>query len=317
MANEQYSIIATTYNDTESIISYLNNILRQEQKPSEIVIADGGSKDDTVSKIINYSKNCRIPIKVLYGKRLNISQGYNEAIKACTTDRIGLTGLGNYYGDNCFKLLMKEMDKEQADITYCPIRGYDSNRFSRIYNRTLLNGDEGMILEIASNHGALVKKKVFEELDYFYESFIYAGEDAEFYDLALKSGYKMVCVKEAVCLWDTPMSMKDFVKQIKNYTLANMQIHPNGKLRLERRRAIIRVAVLLTFLTAIILHIRSLTSAILLMLLFTYFLRMKFKYFRGKSLIMNYLWNYIPIYYSFKFRKYQASSYKVTRTSLQ
>ncbi len=317
MTNVRYSIIATTYNDTESIISYLSNIVRQELKPSEIVIADGGSKDDTVSKIIHFSKTCVIPIRVIHGKRLNISQGYNEAIKACTTDRIGLTGLGNYYGDKCFKLLMKEMDMEQADITYSPIRGYDSNRFSRIYNRTFLNGDEGNVLEIASNHGALVKKKVFEELGYFYENFIYAGEDAEFYNLALKCGYKMICVREAVCLWDTPVSMRDFVKQIKNYTLADMQIYPNGELFLEKRRAVIRLVVLLAFLTGIVIHIRSPVSVLLLTILLAYFIRTKFKRFKGKSILLNYLWSYIPLYYMFKFKRYLANNYKVTRASLQ
>ena len=47
----KYSVVATTYNDSLDIIKYLEDISNQSYPPDEIVIADGGSKDDTVEKI--------------------------------------------------------------------------------------------------------------------------------------------------------------------------------------------------------------------------------------------------------------------------
>ena len=69
-----------------------------------------------------------------------------------------------------------------------------------------------------------MKKSIFVDLDFFYEKFIYAGEDAEFYALVKKHGYKGKLVKEAKVYWKTPISWKEFLKQIRVYTVADLQI---------------------------------------------------------------------------------------------
>ena len=77
----RYSVIATTYNDEESIEKYLNDIILQTIKPYEVIIADGGSRDNTVSIINKFNENSDINIKVVTKGRLNISEGYNLAIE--------------------------------------------------------------------------------------------------------------------------------------------------------------------------------------------------------------------------------------------
>ena len=82
--------------------------------------------------------------------------------------------MGNRYDNDFFEQLIDGFKSKNIDGTYSPIRGLDTNSFAKEYNKSLLHGDEGLRLEIPSNHGALIKKKVFEELGYFYEDFIYA-----------------------------------------------------------------------------------------------------------------------------------------------
>ena len=168
----KYSVVATTFNDSLDIIKYLEDISNQSYPPDEIVIADGGSKDDTVEKIKQFSFTSSITIRVVEKGRLNISQGYNEAIKAAANDMIGITGVGNYYDQFFFEELVNVIEKNSLDYVYSPIRGYNANDFAKKYNISLLHGSVGNCLDIASNHGALVKKKIFEELNYFYEKFI-------------------------------------------------------------------------------------------------------------------------------------------------
>ena len=61
---------------------------------------------------------------------------------------------------------------------------------------------------------------------------MYAGEDAEFYELVRASGYKTALVPEAKVFWETPSSKEEFLKQIKVYKIADMQINPD-KVRKE------------------------------------------------------------------------------------
>ena len=49
----KYTIITTAFNDEKNIIRYLDNVTKQTVKPTEIVIADGGSKDGTVKKSLS------------------------------------------------------------------------------------------------------------------------------------------------------------------------------------------------------------------------------------------------------------------------
>ena len=230
MGKFDYSVVATTFNDGGEIVKFLVSICGQTIFSSEIVIADGGSKDDTVEKIQAYS-NCKgIKITVVLDGRLNIAQGYNLAIKNVTTEYIGVTGVGNYYQSDYFEQLIENIIENNLDVAYSPVRGYDSTPYAIMYNRTFLNGDQGDRIPIATNHGVLMKTRIFPEMGYFYEKFIYAGEDAEFYQRVKDHGYKTAIVDEAVALWYTPSTRQEFIKQIKNYSVADIQIFGKRKI---------------------------------------------------------------------------------------
>ena len=44
-----YSVIATTFNDSKEIPLFMEDMLNQTLSPNEIIVVDGGSKDNTVS----------------------------------------------------------------------------------------------------------------------------------------------------------------------------------------------------------------------------------------------------------------------------
>jgi GT2 family glycosyltransferase len=304
----EYTVVATTFNDENEIKEYLINICSQTFKPKAIVIADGGSSDSTVNIINNFSKDAVIPIVCLTGERLNISQGYNAAIKAAKTEYIGITGVGNSYADNYFETLANGMTPGLS-ITYSPVRGKNSNEFSDRYNKTILNGNTGMRMNIASNHGALVNKSVFDELGYFYENFIYAGEDAEFYELVRTKGYKTKMIDDAYVYWHTPNTWKEFLKQIKNYTIASMQINSYRQL-MKIRKDVFKI--LLLIIGIIIVAIGFAHSCFvgigLAVVLVIYFIMIT-----DKANLIYIANTYLPIYYTLKYREYMAKKYKVVR----
>ncbi len=307
----KYSVVATTFNDSLDIIKYLEDIIKQSCPPDEIVIADGGSKDDTVEKIKQFSFTSSITIRVVEKGRLNISQGYNEAIKVAANDMIGITGVGNYYDQFFFEELVNVIEKKDLDYVYSPIRGYNANDFAKRYNISLLHGDIGNCLDIASNHGALVKKKIFEDLNFFYEKFIYAGEDAEFYSLVKKNGYNGECVKTAKMYWKTPTSWHEFLKQIRVYTIADLQIHSKKQWRRLRKR-VIKLFMLAIVIGAgvIIVGVQgNVISKLLYGLAIVSVMVIKRRQL-NPFIILN---SYLPIFYTIKYKKYMDDEYAVRR----
>ena len=134
-----YSIVFTTYNDAAFIVPFLEELFSQTLAPECIVMADGGSRDDTVKLAEAFRGRTGCPLKVISGKRVNIAEGYNVAVKAVSTEYIGITGLGNHYDKHHFEYLMENSLKTNADISYAPVRGLDTTDFSRWYNSYLLN----------------------------------------------------------------------------------------------------------------------------------------------------------------------------------
>ncbi|MEZ4669542.1 MAG: glycosyltransferase [Anaerolineae bacterium] len=86
------ALIATVLNEGQSIHRLMRSILAQTRQPDELVIVDGGSRDDTVDIIKSYAD--RLPLNVLVEPGCNISAGRNRAIAAATSDIIAVTDAG-------------------------------------------------------------------------------------------------------------------------------------------------------------------------------------------------------------------------------
>ena len=218
--SKKISVACTVYNDEKEIINLLNDINNQTVLPNEIVIADGGSSDKTVDIIKKYE--FKTHIKILEGKRLNVSEGFNVAISNTKYDIIVIMATGNRYEKNFINELIKTYNKTKVSIVFTPIRGIESTSFSKDYINVFLNNNNGNI--VPSNHGVLLEKKIFTKIGLFYEYFIYAGEDTEFFLRCKLSGIESVCAFNSKSYWDIPKNYKQFRKQLKNYIIADMQI---------------------------------------------------------------------------------------------
>ena len=67
------SVICTVLNEGESIRRLMDSLVAQSRQPDEIVIVDGGSRDNTVAVIQEYAD--RLPLRVLVEPGANISAG--------------------------------------------------------------------------------------------------------------------------------------------------------------------------------------------------------------------------------------------------
>ncbi len=91
---EPFSLIATTYNEEESVDEWVTCILEQTLPPGEIVIVDASSTDDTVQRLVSFQKNLPIPFKVIGEEKVNIARGRNIAIEHADYDLIAVGDFG-------------------------------------------------------------------------------------------------------------------------------------------------------------------------------------------------------------------------------
>lgn len=86
------ALIATVLNEGTSLHRLMRSLVVQTRLPDEIVIVDGGSRDDTVAILQSYAD--RLPLRVLVEPDCNISEGRNRAIAAAQGDIIAVTDAG-------------------------------------------------------------------------------------------------------------------------------------------------------------------------------------------------------------------------------
>lgn len=102
------SIIATVLNEGDSIRRLMDSLLAQSRRPDEIVIVDGGSRDNTAEIIRSYAG--RLPVKVIVEPGANISRGRNVAISSASGEIIAVTDAGVRLTDDWFRELIAPFD---------------------------------------------------------------------------------------------------------------------------------------------------------------------------------------------------------------
>ncbi|MEO8394131.1 MAG: glycosyltransferase [Chloroflexota bacterium] len=84
--------MATVLNEGESIRPLLESLVMQVCFPDEVVIVDGGSKDQTRAILREYES--RLPLRVIVEPGCNISEGRNRAIAYAKSEIVVVTDAG-------------------------------------------------------------------------------------------------------------------------------------------------------------------------------------------------------------------------------
>ena len=116
--NNNFSVITTSFNDEQKVEAYLDAIITQTLPPSEIVIVDGGSKDNTCQIIRDFIPKTSIPILLVEDGRLNIAEAFNIGIKKAHTDYILISCMGNEFSITMCEDLYSKIKETDADSSY-------------------------------------------------------------------------------------------------------------------------------------------------------------------------------------------------------
>jgi len=236
------TVIATVKNEADSIRRLLDSLLVQTRQPDEIVIADGGSSDDTVSILQEYARQQCPFLQVLESPGANISTGRNVAIRAARGEIIVSTDAGVCFGPDWLQRLVEPFEAEgDAPDVVCGFFVPDPRSvFEIAMGATVLPTVEEIAPQrfLPSSRSVAFRRQVWETVG-GYPEWMTFSEDLLF-DMALKNrGYRFVFVPEAVVQFRPRASLSAFWRQYRNYAMGD------GEGLLWTKRHIVRYGVYL------------------------------------------------------------------------
>lgn len=235
------ALIATVLNEGDNIHHLMQSLLAQTRQPDEIVIVDGGSRDQTVAIIEGYAD--RLPVRVLVEPGCNISRGRNVAIAAAQADIIAVTDAGVRLTDTWLEALTQPLlDQPEVQVASGLFLADPHNTFEAAMGATVLplRDEIDPATFLPSSRSVAFRKSAWEAVGGYPEWLDYS-EDLIF-DLRLKQRYESFAFAPDALVYFRPRgSLRTFFKQYYLYARGD------GKADLWRKRHAIRY---LTYLVA-------------------------------------------------------------------
>jgi|GEM_PF-912714 len=176
------SIIIPVYNKAEYIDACVKSILAQTVTDFELILVNDGSKDNSGEKCDAFKTDERVT--VIHQVNQGVSAARNAGLKIASGKYVGFIDADDVPATGMYELLIKNIEKYNADISICGIRRilpdkvelYGGNNDIKIYNT-----DEGITALFSgeillSNYDKLYRRETFKHI--FFEPGQALFEDA-------------------------------------------------------------------------------------------------------------------------------------------
>jgi glycosyltransferase involved in cell wall biosynthesis len=212
------SLLATVLNEGDNIHEFLDNILAQTVKPDEMIIVDGGSRDDTLPILREYAAR-GFPLRVLSAPGTNIPQGRNIAIREAIGDVLAITDAGAVAAPDWLEKITRPFrDGEMVDLVgghsppviesfldYCLAASY-------VFEAHELNPRNFY----ASGRNTAVRREVMLEVG-GYPDWLPIAEDMYLSRELWSRGYKLRYAPEALVSWKQRKGLRQVFRQFFLY----------------------------------------------------------------------------------------------------
>jgi glycosyltransferase involved in cell wall biosynthesis len=233
------SVIATVLNEGAAIQRLLTSLGAQSRLPDEVVIADGGSTDETMEVLSEWAAAARLPLRVLVEPGANISRGRNAAIATASSEVIATTDAGVRLEPDWLEALVAPFEGVGPDRPIAVVSGWfvadPQSAFEAAMGATVLPHVREVDAEtfLPSSRSVAFRKEAWEQVGGYPEWLDYC-EDLVF-DLRLRERYgPFAFAPEATVHFRPRGSLRAFFKQYYQYARGD------GKADLWRKRHAIR-----------------------------------------------------------------------------
>lgn len=206
------SFITTVFNEEENVLDLLKSLNSQALYPTEVIIVDGGSTDNTLSAISNFqftNSNKKIRIRVIV-KKGNRSVGRNEAIRNSTGDIIACSDAGCILDKDWLKNIVKPFIDPKVDVVAGYYKGLPKSAFEKALVPFALVMEDKLDANnfLPATRSVAFRKSVWKKVGGFDEK-LSNNEDYVFARKLKKNGAKILFAKDAVVFWKPRKNLKD------------------------------------------------------------------------------------------------------------
>lgn len=213
-AETRVSVVMTVFNEAGNIADLLDALLEGTTPPSEIVIADGGSTDNTVA--IVRAKMAAAPAIKLIEDAGDRSTGRNVAIAAAANDLIAATDAGGRPRRDWLEHMTAafEAGAEWVGGFYEPVADRALTQaigLTMVYVR-----EEAERHFVPSARSLGFTRDLWREVGGF-PSGVQFAEDTLFAEELFKRGYEPLFVPEAIVDWHPPRNLRQQARTMYNW----------------------------------------------------------------------------------------------------
>lgn len=205
------AFITTVLNEEKTIVKLLESLLRQKNIPNEVIIVDGGSTDETLTKIQNYKArfNNKSELKIIL-KPGNRAAGRNEAIKQAKSEIILCSDSGCILDENWVSEIIKPFKNENTDV----VAGFYKGKWDNIFQKCLIPYVLTMPDKVNKNEflpatrSMAFRKRIWKKTGGFNEALSH-NEDYEFARRIKEMGINIIFQESAIVYWLPRKKLKE------------------------------------------------------------------------------------------------------------
>lgn len=219
----QTSIVATVRNEKDTIVAFIDSLLKQSIKPAEIIIVDGASTDGTREILEKYAERNEV---VLISQDCNIAQGRNLGISKAKNNVIAVTDAGCIVTDTWLENIQKCFDQDpQPDVAAGNFRFICQSTFEEAVSLATFppDRDETEAARYYPSSRSLAFKKSAWEKAKGYPEWLFVAEDTLFNIRLRQLGCHFVFAKDAIVRWRPRTTWRALAKQRFNFARCNAQ----------------------------------------------------------------------------------------------
>ena len=179
----------------------LDSIACQTKRPDEVVIADAGSADGTMSIIRSFTGQTDIPVKLLVEPDANIAQGRNLAIAHSVCDIIAVTDGSCILDKDWLERITKPLERN-IDVVFGSSIAIGISLVGRCFAKLYeaKTSQHKLSATEFSSRSVAFRKSAWQAVHGYPENLSLAGEDTLFF-LRLMQEHNYLFERQAVVYW--------------------------------------------------------------------------------------------------------------------